>query len=65
MQQTRTISDPTWHALSKEFSEQQLLDVIFTVGGYDTLAKVFESLQLEIEEETVELMSRNNKASSV
>ncbi len=60
-----TISDPTWHALSKEFSEQQLLDVIFTVGGYDTLAKVFESLQLEIEEETVELMSRNNKASSV
>ena len=60
-----TISDPTWHALSKEFSEQQLLDVVFTVGGYDTLAKVFESLQLEIEEETVELMSRNNKASSV
>jgi hypothetical protein len=38
--------------------------VIFTVGGYDTLAKVFESLQLEIESETVELMTRNNSPDS-
>ena len=57
-----TISDPTWNALSKEFSDQQLLDLIFTVGGYDTLAKVFESLQLEIEEDTVILMQPNNEA---
>ena len=57
-----TISDPTWNALSKEFSDQQLLDLIFTVGGYDTLAKVFESLQLEIEEDTFILMQPNNEA---
>ncbi len=57
-----TISEPVWHALSKEFTDQQLLDLIFTVGGYDTLAKAFESLQLEIEEDTVELTTPNNKA---
>ena len=57
-----TISDPTWNALSKEFSDQQLLDLIFTDGGYDTLAKVFESLQLEIEEDTFILMQPNNDA---
>lgn len=53
------ISEPTWSALSQSMSAQQLLDLIFTVGGYDTLAKVFDSLQLEIEEDTVELMTRD------
>ena len=56
-----TISEPTWNALSQEFSDQQLLDLIFTVGGYDTLAKVFESLQLEIEEDTVMMMKLNQE----
>jgi 4-carboxymuconolactone decarboxylase len=50
------ISEQTWQVLSEQLSTQQLLDVIFTVGGYDTLAKVFESLQLEIEPDTIELM---------
>jgi len=58
------LSEQTWQVLSEQLSTQQLLDVIFTVGGYDTLAKVFESLQLEIEPETVELMTRNNRPAS-
>ena len=53
------ISEPTRSSLSQTMNVQQLLDLIFTVGGYDTLAKVFDSLQLEIEEETVELMTRD------
>jgi 4-carboxymuconolactone decarboxylase len=58
------LSEQTWQVLSEELSTQQLLDVIFTVGGYDTLAKVFESLQLEIEPETIELMKRINTPDS-
>ena len=42
-----TISEPTWYVLSKELGDQQLLDLILTVGGYDTSAKVFEALQME------------------
>jgi AhpD family alkylhydroperoxidase len=52
------IGETTWQALCKELNNQQLLDLISTVGGYDTLAKLFESLQIEIEEDAVELISR-------
>lgn len=38
--------------------------MIFTVGGYDTLAKVFDSLQLEIKPATVALMTRDNRPDS-
>lgn len=56
------IKEGTWEALSGELRTQQLLDLIFTVGGYDTLAKLFESLQLEIEEEAAELLTRQSNA---
>jgi alkylhydroperoxidase family enzyme len=43
------ISDPTWAALAARLDEKQILDVIFTVGCYDTLAWMYDSLQLDLE----------------
>ena len=34
------------------------LDVIFTAGGYDTLARMFNSLELSMDDDIPELMSR-------
>jgi alkylhydroperoxidase family enzyme len=33
-----TISDATWAVLAATFDDRQLLDLVFTVGAYDTLA---------------------------
>ena len=43
------VSDPTWAALAARLDEKQILDVIFTVGCYDTLAWMYDSLQLDLE----------------
>lgn len=53
-----TITDATWQDLRVEFDTQQLLDLIYTVGCYDTLAKMMSSFQLELDGDITELMSR-------
>ena len=53
-----SISTPTWQALGNHLDTQQLLDLIFTVGAYDTLARMFSSLELEIDDEIGEFMKR-------
>lgn len=52
------ISSPTWQVLAAELDTQQILDVIFTAGGYDTLARMFNSLELSMDDDIPELMSR-------
>ncbi len=52
------ISDPTWQTLAAELDAKQLLDLIFTVGGYDTLARMFGSLELTIDDDIPALMER-------
>ena len=52
------ISASTWGELSGHLDTQQLLDVIFTVGAYDTLARMFSSLELEMDDEIGEFMQR-------
>ena len=37
------IGDDTWAALAGELDEQQLVDLVFTVGAYDLLAMAFRS----------------------
>ena len=37
------ISDSTWSALAGELDEQQLMDLVFTVGAYEVLAMAFRS----------------------
>ena len=39
------ISEETWSVLAVEFDEQQLMDLVFTVGAYDLLAMAFRTLR--------------------
>lgn len=52
------ISESTWRLLAGDLNEQQLLDLIFTVGLYDILARLFESLELKIDNDIHQLMKR-------
>jgi 4-carboxymuconolactone decarboxylase len=52
------ITAPTWESLAAELDSRQLLDLIFTAGGYDILARMFKSLDLTMDDDIPELMSR-------
>ena len=52
------ITEATWQALSAELDNKQLLDLIFTVCGYDALARMFGSLQLPLDDDISSLMDR-------
>jgi alkylhydroperoxidase family enzyme len=45
------ISDETWALLSESLDDEQLLDLIFTVGTYDLLAMAFNSCKVEIDDD--------------
>ena len=44
------LSDATWSALSVEYSVQQLIDYIFTVGQYNLVSMALNSLGVEREQ---------------
>jgi len=44
------ISDDTWAGLSAHYSEEQMLDIIFTVGQYNMLAMALNSLRVPLDE---------------
>jgi alkylhydroperoxidase family enzyme len=52
------ISQPTWETLVQHFDTQQVLDLICTVSAYDTLARIFNSLELDVDDDITELMGR-------
>ncbi|MEE2732082.1 MAG: carboxymuconolactone decarboxylase family protein [Pseudomonadota bacterium] len=43
------ISTTTWRALSNEFSTEQMIDIVFTVGCYEVLAMAFKSFGVPFE----------------
>lgn len=43
------VTDETWHRLAGQLDEQQLMDLVFTVGGYGTLAMSIETFGIEDE----------------
>jgi alkylhydroperoxidase family enzyme len=45
------IADATWRALAAEFDDQQLMDLVFTVGAYEILALAFRSFRIELDED--------------
>lgn len=45
------IGDETWATLADKLDVRQLLDVIFTVGAYETLAYMFASCEIEIDDD--------------
>jgi alkylhydroperoxidase family enzyme len=42
------IADATWAVLVRALDEQQLLNLVFTVGAYDLLAMAFRSFRVEL-----------------
>jgi len=43
------ITDATWEALARHLDEQQLMDLVFTVGAYDVLAMAIRSFGVELD----------------
>ena len=43
------VTDETWCRLADHLDEQQLMDLVFTAGGYGTLAMAIESFGIEDE----------------
>lgn len=56
------ISASTWSVLAEKLDSRQLLDVIFTVGCYDTLAWLYGSVELELEADLPGAGSRSDDA---
>ncbi|MGD8863067.1 MAG: carboxymuconolactone decarboxylase family protein [Myxococcales bacterium] len=46
----RRIADATWEALSQRYSDQQLMDLIFTVGQYTLVSMALNSLGVQTED---------------
>lgn len=45
------IGDATWATLAEELDDQQLMDVVFTVGAYDLLAMALRSFDVELDDD--------------
>jgi len=45
------IAAGTWATLAAELDDQQLMDVVFTVGAYDALAMALESFEVELDDD--------------
>jgi len=43
------VSDATWATLAETLDDQQLMDLVFTVGAYDLLAMAFRSFGIELD----------------
>jgi alkylhydroperoxidase family enzyme len=46
-----TVSDATWAVLAAQLDQQQLMDLVFTVGAYDILAMAFRSFDIELDDD--------------
>jgi alkylhydroperoxidase family enzyme len=51
------ITAPTWSTLATELDTQQMLDVIFTVSGYDAFARMLRSCQVELDDDLLQFGS--------
>ena len=54
----RKISEVSWQALMKEWSNQQMLDFLFTVGAYVTMAGVMRSTAVQRNPDLLDLASK-------
>jgi alkylhydroperoxidase family enzyme len=54
------ISATTWQVLAAEFDAEQLLDIVFTVGCYTTVAWFFRSFDLEVDPEIPDMLRRSD-----
>jgi 4-carboxymuconolactone decarboxylase len=54
----KTLSDTSWKSLMTEWNAQQMLDFLFTVGAYVTVAGVMRSVGVERKPELLELAEK-------
>ncbi|MCX5045417.1 carboxymuconolactone decarboxylase family protein [Aldersonia sp. NBC_00410] len=47
------VSAPTWQELAAEYDDRQLMDIVFTVGAYELLAKALRTFGVEPEPDLV------------
>jgi alkylhydroperoxidase family enzyme len=52
------VTEGTWAVLAAELDEKQLLDLIFTVGCYETTSWLFRSTELEPDPDVPEFLKR-------
>jgi 4-carboxymuconolactone decarboxylase len=52
------LAHDSWQALSEQLDTQQLIDFLFTVGTYISLALVFNAMRIEREPELLQLAAR-------
>jgi alkylhydroperoxidase family enzyme len=45
------VGDATWTVLAAELDDQQLMDVVFTVGAYDLVAMAFKTFDVELDDD--------------
>ena len=48
-----TVSDATWAVLEAELDVEQLMDLVFTVGTYETLAMVLRAFRVPLDDDLV------------
>jgi alkylhydroperoxidase family enzyme len=53
-----TVAHGTYSVLDRELDEQQLMDLIFTVGAYDLLAMAFRTFGVELDDDVGEYSSQ-------
>jgi len=56
--EAKKLSDASWRALMAEWSNQQMLDFLFTVGVYVTVAGVMRSAGVERKQELIDLAEK-------
>ena len=56
--QDKTLSDTSWQSLMSEWSNEQMLDFLFTVGAYVTIAGVMRSTGVERQPELLALAEK-------
>ena len=52
------LSDATFAALAAELDQQQLMDVVFTVGAYDLLAMAFKTFDVGVDQDLRDWVDR-------
>ena len=48
------VADETWAVLAGELDDRQLMDLVFTVGAYETVAMAFRSFGVELDDDLVQ-----------
>lgn len=51
------ISEATWAVLAAEMNAQQLLDLIYTVGAYESVAFMLRSIEIQLDDGLAELLA--------